>query len=394
MYNMKHSYIVFLAFVSVLLLSGTLGMNAETLSRRGMVSDGKPFMDHISINPKTQENDLIVKFAFNEEENSMTVSLISYRNLFVFEDNTRYRKMTPWYSRSFNPDKLSYPVDTDGSSKYAFSLELFQRVKREKGKKYVFKPWITYVGMQIQPTEYKMVNDYIEQKFDINKGGQMVKVFLHDILVMDEQVTKKKKKYVFVDYADLDRAYSIEIKRNPCFKMEEDIELEKSKIETIKTIYTSLNEQFLSDTLAVVEGGKEAFESQRILTLKQNPKEPIISECPDIQMYAEIYNSYIDSIAGLVCEEKEEVLEPEYFLTQAKKLDIFVADWQNSTSGAERTDIISKAFDVIDEVERKLEKHYANMGQLSSVISVYQRAKKYFYEVCEKGIEQYEKVGM
>lgn len=62
-------------------------------------------------------------------------------------------------------------------------------------RKHIFRQWIEYEGLQPQPTEYKMVNDYIEQTFDILHEMADVSITLRDILVMSERTSRKKIKY-------------------------------------------------------------------------------------------------------------------------------------------------------------------------------------------------------
>ena len=68
----------------------------------------------------------------------------------------------------------------------AFVKALRKSIKPER--KHIFSRWIEYEGLQPQPTDYKMVNDYIEQSFDILRQETNVSIMLRDILVMSEPV--------------------------------------------------------------------------------------------------------------------------------------------------------------------------------------------------------------
>lgn len=54
------------------------------------VSQNVPYTDHLSLVKGSNDMDLIVKFIFDETENTLTASLISYKRLFVFQSDTRY----------------------------------------------------------------------------------------------------------------------------------------------------------------------------------------------------------------------------------------------------------------------------------------------------------------
>jgi hypothetical protein len=63
----------------ILLLTGCfwmLGIQAQTV-RTISVAQGKSYTDHISLKPDSKDMDLMVKFVFNEDANTLTVTLIS-----------------------------------------------------------------------------------------------------------------------------------------------------------------------------------------------------------------------------------------------------------------------------------------------------------------------------
>ena len=101
--------------------------------------------------------DLIVKFIFDETENTLTASLISYKRLFVFQSDTRYSQAVRFCK--LRPDRLSYVVESDENARYKMVKSLRKSLSKPK-RKHLFKRWITTEGLQPQPVEYKMVNDY------------------------------------------------------------------------------------------------------------------------------------------------------------------------------------------------------------------------------------------
>ena len=114
-------------------------VEAQTV-KKIRVSQNESYTDHISLNSQNKDMDLIVKIVFNEQENVLVVSLISYRNLFVFQDNVRYSQVVK--RRKLRPDRLPYVVESEENAKYKVVKSLRKQIKGSK-KKFVFKDWIT-----------------------------------------------------------------------------------------------------------------------------------------------------------------------------------------------------------------------------------------------------------
>ena len=153
------------------------------------VAENAPYVDHISLKPGATDMDLLVKINFDEPNNRLIVSLISYRKLFVFQENVRYSHVVRF--NKLRPNKLPYVAESDEKAKYKITRSLRKSIKPKR--KHIFKSWIKYEGLQPQPTEYKIVNDYIEQTFDILHKAADVSITLRDILVMNEQINHLRK---------------------------------------------------------------------------------------------------------------------------------------------------------------------------------------------------------
>ena len=166
----------------LILFCFSCNLKAQTV-KQIEVAGNAPYVDHISLIPGTTDMDLLVKISFNESSNKLTVNLISYRKLFVFQDNVRYSHAVRF--RKLRPNRLPYVVESDEKARYKMMKPLRKSIKPKR--KHIFKQWIEYEGLQPQPTEYKMVNDYIEQTFDILHEVADVSITLRDILVMSEQ---------------------------------------------------------------------------------------------------------------------------------------------------------------------------------------------------------------
>ena len=362
---------------------GAYPLKAQTV-RTIRIAQKQSYTDHVSLKQDSRDMDLIVKFVFDEPNNTLTVSLMSYRNLFVFQDNVRYKQVVK--RRKIHPDRLPYVVEADAEMKYRVTKELRNQIVGSK-KKHVFKRWIEYEGLQPQPTDYKMVNDYIEQKFDILDKDTLVTVSLRDIMVMEPSQSKKNS-YDFLYYTNMDRKYEIHIERNPCLGREEEIEMAESTVENIRTNYTALKERYESqealskETLAVLE-------EMRAMLLKQFPFKEETSPCSSVRQQWEIYNSYVDSIKELdkfvVAFESQQavlVLGAEQILSVARIVDNNVASWLISTDVVEREELVKRSQILIDEIVPYLMEDVVMDENQAAAVSLFRKAENYFRTTC------------
>lgn len=367
----------------LLLWVGIAPLSAQTV-RTIRVAQDQSYADHVSLKQDARDMDLIVKFIFDEPNNALTVSLMSYRNLFVFQDDVRYKQAVK--RKKLRPDRLPYVVEADADMEYRLSKELRNQITAPK-KKHVFKRWLDYEGLQPQPTDYKMVNDYIEQKFDILDKDTLVTLSLRDILVM-ELSQNKKKSYDFLHYTDMDRKYVIHIERNPCLGREEEIEMVGTMVENIRTNYIALKERYDSqevlskETLALLE-------EMRAMLLKQFPSKEETSPCSSVRQQMETYNCYVDSIRRLedfvvAFENQQAVLamDAEHILAVARIVDNNVASWLVSTDVVEKEDLVKRSQLLIDEITPYLTKDVVMDKEQALAVSVFRKAENYFKTTC------------
>lgn len=352
------------------------------------VAGNAPYVDHISLMPGTTDMDLLVKFSFNEPNNSLTVNLISYRKLFVFQDNVRYSHAVRFHK--LRPNRLPYVVESDEKARYKMMKPLRKSIKPKR--KHIFKHWIEYEGLQPQPTEYKMVNDYIEQTFDILHKSADVSITLRDILVMSEQTSQKKIAYDFFFQTDLNRKYNIAIKRDPCFGKEKEIQAAAAQVENIKAGYTTLYQKFGQHSNLSTPEGEKIFNEMKALLLKQYPRKEATSACPDIQSNIETYNCYVDSIQGMQCNfqiirEKQTAmlaLSAEYILTTARKIDNNTNKWLLSSDNIEKKDLEVACKQAIDLVETHVRQATEINNEQQAALGIFNKAKAYFLQTCLK----------
>lgn len=360
-------------------------LKAQTI-KQIVVQEGAPFVDHVALVEGSKDMDLLIKFTFDEPQNSLTVSLISYKKLFVFQDNVRYKKSRRF--RKLIPEKLPYVVQSEELAIYKYAKSLRKSIKPKR--KHVFKRWIETEGLQPQPVEYKMVNEYIEQKFDILSKKSRVVVKLRDVLVMNERLKSKKKIYDLFFQTDLNRDYEITVKRNPCFGKEEFLGAAQQRRENVEKSYQSIQQKFGPSAGPVVKTKVPLFNEMKSLLLAQFPFVDEKSDCLDIQTEIDHYNAYVDSIAQMEYSyEKERMkpvaldLEADYILQMARKIDNIVNKWQLSSDQMEKDDLSMECSSIIEMVSSHIEKAASMDKKQAAAVRVFQKAKAYYQNNCQ-----------
>lgn len=376
----------------VLLLFGLLwllGLQAQTV-RTIQVAQGASYTDHISLKEDSKDMDLMVKFVFNEENNTLTVTLISYRMLFVFWDNVHYKPLIK--GRTLRPDQLPYVVETKPKDKYKVT-KLFRATVPEPRQDFFFQRWIDYEGLQPAPQEYKMVNDYISQPFDIQNKRTNVTVRLHDVFLMEKVEKKKYNRYDIPFGRDLDLVYQVNIVRNPCFGLDEDVAAARNALDGVSKNYASFKKKYGSGVLNSEESLK-LFNELKSTLLDQFHHKEISSDCSDIQVAWDDYNNYVDSIGRMSCvvRSPEEVvasagLTPEsltILLSKARQIDKMVSRWLVSTDLIERHDMEAQCENLISEVNVMIGKNTGRTPEQREAIATFRAAERYYQRTCKQ----------
>lgn len=360
-----------------------LSVEAQTKKDIRIAQD-QAYTDHISLKNDSKDMDLIAKFVFNEAENTLVVSLMSYRNLFVFQDDMRYKQAIK--RSKIRPNRFPYVVEYDAEAKYKLTKDFKKQIVGSK-KKHIFHRWIGYEGLQPQPTDYKMLNDYIEQKFDILNKDTLVSISFGDVLVMEASTTKKKQ-FDFLHFTQMNREYKIHITRNPCLSMDEEIVSSQTAADNVRTSYLTLKERYESQTQRNEEN-IALLNEMRSMLLEQFLPMQATTSCPDVRQNIQTYNCYVDSIQQLAVfkfpfEEQVEVLptEAEHILGIARIIDNNVASWLISTDVVEKDDLIKRSQKLIEDVYEMIAGDWVLTSEQSNAISIFKRAESYFKKTC------------
>ena len=373
----------------LLLLAGCLWMlttQAQTV-RTITVAQGKSYTDHISLKPDSKDMDLMVKFVFSEDANTLTVTLISYRSLLVFWDNVHFYPLIK--RRKLRPAQLPYVVEFDPADKYRIT-KLVKASIPQPHKLFSFQRWIDYDGLQPVPSKYKMENDFITQTFDILNKRTQVNVTLRDVFLMDKTEKKKYNLFEIPFGRDLNQQYQITIERDPCFGLDTEVEAAQKALEGVQTGFTSLKKKYGTGKVASKESLK-IFEDMKATVQNQFQKKEVESPCPNVQTAWEQYNQFVDSIAAMKCElvgadgTGGSGLTPDdlkILMLKARQIDQTVSRWLISTDQIERQDLINDAQNNIKSGNELLGARNGATAEQKRVIALFRSAERYFNRTC------------
>lgn len=382
---MKIKVSIIFVLISWLWLCGIHAQTVRTIS----VGQGASYTDHLSLKEDVKDMDLMVKFVFNEEANNLTVTLISYRTLFVFWDNVHFKPLIK--GRKLRPDQLPYVVEYNPKDKFKVS-KLFKASIPKPTKEFFFNRWIDYEGLQPAPQDYKMVNDFISQTFDIQNKRDLVTVRLRDVFLMDKIEKKKYNLYNIPLGRDLNLEYKISIMRNPCFGLDDELASAKKALEGITTNYATLSKRF-GNRLVPTQETKTLLDGLKATIQDQFPPKSVDSPCKDIQETWNKYNLYVDSIAALKCEVEsvESTVAASSFspdglkilMAKSRQIDIIVSRWLMSKDPIECRDLISQGRRIIDEVNAMIGKRTGNTAEQQKAVATFRAAERYFNSTCK-----------
>ena len=382
---MKIKVSIIFVLISWLWLCGIHAQTVRTIS----VGQGASYTDHLSLKEDVKDMDLMVKFVFNEEANNLTVTLISYRTLFVFWDNVHFKPLIK--GRKLRPDQLPYVVEYNPKDKFKVS-KLFKASIPKPTKEFFFNRWIDYEGLQPAPQDYKMVNEFISQTFDIQNKRDLVTIRLRDVFLMDKIEKKKYNLYNIPLGRDLNLEYKITIMRNPCFGLDDELASAKKALEGITTNYATLSKRF-GNRLVPTQETKTLLDGLKATIQDQFPPKSVDSPCKDIQETWNKYNLYVDSIAALKCEVEsvESTVAASSFspdglkilMAKSRQIDIIVSRWLMSKDPIECRDLISQGRRIIDEVNAMIGKRTGNTAEQQKAVATFRAAERYFNSTCK-----------
>jgi hypothetical protein len=368
--------------------------SAVSTAKAITVAQDEPYTDHITLTNDVKDRDLMVKFVFNEEANTLTVSLISYRRLFVFWDDTRYKGVFSG-SGKLHVDKLSYVITSNPKDRFRLG-KTYRKSLTKPHKKHIFKKWIDYEGLQPVEKERNMVNDFIEQTFDIQNKRNNVVVKLRDILLMDQTKQKGDSRYYELSYGrNLDTDYQVTIQRNPCFGKDEELATANKNLTGITTSFKSFKKKYGKGKVTSEESLKLFNEMKSVLTT-QFTKNTDVSACSDIQKIRDQYNLIVDSIGKMnvkidtpteataaIMGAKGRAMNTKVVLSNARQIDQFVARWLRSKDEMEREDLMNQCLSIIKDTNLIITSGGAQTAEERNAVNIFRQAERYFNKSCK-----------
>ena len=372
-----------------LLMQGVCAQTVKTIT----VSQQSPYIDHLTLSQDARDKDLMVKFTFDEGANTLTVSLISYRSLFVFWDQVRYWPVLKHGKLHIN--KLPYVVDGNPDTKFKITRH-FKKSLPKPRRHHIFKRWVTAEGMQEAPAKYKLVNAIIDEKYNINGKRDMVKVTLHDIFLLDKWQTRigKADRYNISFCTDLNMQYQVLISRDPCYGMEEAVTAAQKALSSAQQGADAIKQRFGSGTVPS-QDLLDVFEQMKGLFVQQFQPHDSISTCPTANAAWDDYNKVVSEVAALKCAvvapgdaggglPGSEGVNARLLLAKARQIDNMVARWLLTSDAIERRDITFKCETVIKEVDDMVQQQGIRTNEQRDAMEVFRQAKQYYKNKCVK----------
>lgn len=376
--------ILIIAFCSI---SSTI--QAQTTKNIALSNKG-PIVDELSFKEDAKDMGLTIKFLFDEDSNTLTVTLTSPKSLFVFWNDTRYKDVFSCH-RWLLPEKLSYVVSSNTADSFRASKKFRKSLKRPR-KKHLFKKWFEAEGLPPVEKELKLVNDSIVQTFSIADRRSTNFTFrLREILTMDEVQSKgTSRQYEFTTDKDFDIRYRITIHRNPCLGLDDEVAAAKGALATLTKNFESFLKKYASGCVPDNES-LNTFQDTKSSLLSQFPKFKSTSLCPDIQQAREQYNLLLDSIqtidvkieAGAIVssDEEQSEIDIQTILSNARQLDKMISRWLVSDDNIERADLLEECRFVISETTALIGNNEGQTQEERYAINLFKKAEQYFKKV-------------
>jgi len=371
-----------------LLLALCSVLSAQTV-KNVTLSHNVPFTDTPVLKNAPEGTEMTATFGFNEDDNAITVTLQSSGRLFVFWDDIPFRKA--FRGSHLRTDRLSY-VTTGSTSDLYTKCKRFRRALPKPRCKYVFKRWADAGDLKSVPSEHKMLNDSITLTLLLPDLRTDAAVRLRDILLLNEVKQKGVSRKYELSYAgDINTEYRITLQRNPCLKMEQQIDAADKALTAITRSYQALGKAYPKKTVPRKED-LEMFNELKQALLLQFPANNDSCECERLMTIREQYNQYADSVSAFDVSldipidpltQKARRLDAKLVLFNARQLDANVSRWLATNDAAERKYLIEQSKNIIADTNKLIETTSAESKEEKDAVNLFQQAAKYFNESCK-----------
>lgn len=373
----------------VLLWAGSL--QAQT-KKEVTVSDKVPFVDQLSIKEDDKDMQLTFKILFDEDDNTLTVTLTSSKNLFVFWADLQLKQVFSC-CRWLQTEKLPYEVSCNTADKFQLSKKYYKTFPCCR-RKYNFTKWIEVEGAQPIAHDLKLVNDSIVQVYTLqDKQTKAITILLRHVMVMDETDHKGSSHWYNITYGkDFNQKYRVNLQRNPCLGLDDDVASAKGSLDAIRYSLEWFGKKYASGKVADKESLND-FEALKQTLVDQFPKSTVVSPCPTVQQAREQYNAVVDSlqlinvtldtVATASKGAADHAIIANNVLSYARMLDNAVARWLVSKDETERADLIDQCLSIIKDTNLLLDENPPQTSEEKHAVFVFRKAEQYYKNVCK-----------
>ena len=360
-----------------------LALQAQTTKPVALSNDA-PFTDNIVLKNKAGDINVTANISFDEAANTVKVTLLADRKLFVFWEDIAYKKA--FKKRHLRTDRLSYSM-TGNTSDQFIRAKRFHHALPKPRKKYMLHTWAQAEGMQPVQTLHQIVNDSISQTFALPDTATKASLRLRDLLLMDDVKQKGISHFYELSFgADINTLYDITITHNPCFGKEAQIQMADSALSALSKSYNAFKSIYEKGVVNSEEGEKMFLEIQGALQILF-PLNQDSSACPAIQNARTQYNQLTDSVSALTVTVKaaddiDHPLNAKTIRTNARTLDNNVARWLVTKDDLEKSDLIQQCNDLIAETNDRITKNGTRTQEERDAVSVFRKAEQYFKRTC------------
>lgn len=386
---MKHTKLLFI----VAMVIHTTVLHAQN-TKSITISPDSAYTEQLSLKANDKDMDVTLKISFDEAKNVLIVNVNAAKMLFVFWDDVRYKTIV--HHRWLRPDKMPYVVSSHPLDRFRFTKESRHRIHKPY-KQYVFKKWFVVNGLQPVETERQMVNEQLEQKFNIQGLLPNVTIRLRDMLLMEQG----RQRGIGCDYdliygKDLNTEYQITLKRNPCFGLDNDIKLAQNNLSNIRQSYAIFHKKYARGVVNSQDDMNAFHDLQETLVAKY-PKDNAPTPCPDIQQARESYNALVDSILSVnvtleatpadvlaaIGGAEGHALNAKSILANARLLDNIISRWLICRDEAERDDLDEQCRSIIHDTSAMIGNRKGQTPEERNAVALFRKAVHYYKKTCK-----------
>lgn len=349
-----------------------------------------------------REAEVEFRMCFNEQNNTVWVSLTSARYIFGLQSTARYEEVfTKGYflhfGGKFKSINLPYEVTMNPKDKPRMQKWVRKEIGRYKLPRYkhFLRPWVSSTEMTTTENPCELLTNQLERVFKVRSGEDSVHIQLRDIFLIDHKgmSVKKFKKYVISQHKDLKTEVTLLLHRNPCFGREEEIEARKTQLQELRSAQNQLIKFFPSGKDLSADEYNE-FYALRDSLLQAYPRKVQAESCPDLQELDRSFNQCVDSIFSLKHQVKEDPikgalvarleqakeLDALNLIYKARQLDELTALWMVTKTHVERQKIRQQCARVLREAEKMKDGRKVVDEDQRKALEIYNKALKYYTE--------------